>query len=495
MRDAARAPEKSASLTAHVSWLMLAKTLGYIFNIALPLVLVRQLDQVEFGLYKQVFLVATTAAAVLPLGFTMSAYYYLPREPERARQVIFNIQLFNGAVGLLALLALSIYPGVLQVVGGRGLSAYGPLIGGMIFLWMWGSVLEVAPVAVGEVKLAARFIVAVQFSRTALFLAAAVLGRGVTPLLWAGIVQGLVQDTLLAWYLQRRFPGFWTGFDKGMLRRQVWYALPLGMSTLLYNMQTDLHNYVVSNRFGPALFARYAVGGLQLPLMGLLQEATAAVLIPQLGKLQQRGEHREVIQLQARAMRKLAMVYLAVAALLLVVGREFLVFLFTEQYRASWPVFAVHLLILPLSILPQDPLFRAYSSERFWVIRYRLVVLAFLSVALWAGISWWGLTGAMLAVVASFTLDRALNARHFAKLLGVQRKDVVLLKDVGKLAMAAGGAALAAAAARALLLPAAPLAILLVCGVVFAAVYGALALALRVPTREEWALVRSKFRV
>src|ERR1022692_4081486 len=67
------APAKGASLTAHVSWLMFAKTMAFAFNLALPMLLVRRLDQAQFGVYKQLFLIIGTSVTVLPLGFAMSA--------------------------------------------------------------------------------------------------------------------------------------------------------------------------------------------------------------------------------------------------------------------------------------------------------------------------------------------------------------------------------------------------------------------------------------
>ena len=74
------------SLTAQAFWLLVAKTLGFMFAFALPVLLTRTLSQNEYGLFKQLFLVTTTAVALLPLGFGMSAFYYLPRESNPARR-------------------------------------------------------------------------------------------------------------------------------------------------------------------------------------------------------------------------------------------------------------------------------------------------------------------------------------------------------------------------------------------------------------------------
>jgi O-antigen/teichoic acid export membrane protein len=88
--DARPAP----SLTSQAVWLMMAKTVSFAFAIALPLLLVRRLSQQELGLYKQAFFVVTTAMNLLPLGFAMSAFYFLPRERTRQPAVVANILAF-----------------------------------------------------------------------------------------------------------------------------------------------------------------------------------------------------------------------------------------------------------------------------------------------------------------------------------------------------------------------------------------------------------------
>src|SRR5215475_1219689 len=85
-----------ASLTARAAWFMAARTLAFAFSFGLPLLLVRRLDQHQFGLYKQIFLLAMTAINILPLGVEMSAFYFLPRAQNREEKgaVVANILLF-----------------------------------------------------------------------------------------------------------------------------------------------------------------------------------------------------------------------------------------------------------------------------------------------------------------------------------------------------------------------------------------------------------------
>src|SRR5688572_15457073 len=141
---------------------MFAKGTAYVLGFALPLLLVRRLSQYEFGLYKQVFLIVSTALTVLPLGFGLSAYYFLPREPdERRSSVVFNVLCFNLLIGGLAFVLLLVRPSLLgSLFGSEELIAYAPLAGLVILLWMTAMFLEIAAIAGHEAKLATVFIIA-----------------------------------------------------------------------------------------------------------------------------------------------------------------------------------------------------------------------------------------------------------------------------------------------------------------------------------------------
>ena len=488
-----QAQPKSGSLTVHVSWLMLAKTIAFVFNLALPLLLVRRLDQAQFGIYKQLFLVIGTAVVVLPLGFAMSAYYFLPREPYRQQETVLNILIYHSVIGCLACGAFLLWPVLLPIIFHQpGLTGYARLIGVVILLWIVSQALEILPIAHGEMKMASALIVGVQLTRTAIYLAAVILFGSVRALIWAAVVQGVMQVGVLWWYLRSRFGAFWRHLDWSLMRSQLSYSVPLGLAGILYTVQTDLHSYFVSNRLGAVAYAIYGVGTVQLPLMTMLQEATNAVVIPRVSALQQSNDKREIIQLMARAMRKLAAIYFPAYALLVVVAPEFIGFLFTKRYLASVPVFVINLSLLLLAILLQDPLFRAYVEQRFFLIRLRVVICVLLAAGLWLGTSHFGLVGAISAVVLVTVIEKVVMAIRFGRILGVGKKDVVLLKDMLKLALCALASSAVAAGVRWGLRDNKPLVILLACGAVFALTYIAAVWLAAVLTPEEKNLVERK---
>ena len=487
------ATAKGGSLTSRVFWLVFAKTLAFIFSFALPLLLVRRLSQTDYGLFKQAFLIASTASGILPLGFSTSAFYYLPRERERRGAIIFNILLFNCAVGGLACGVFLFYPALLEAIfNSPALVEYAPLIGLLVLLWIVSYLLEIVSIANSESRLSAIVIIGAQLSKTALMLGAAIAFASLRALLYAALIQSALQTVLMLYYLRARFGRFWREFDLSLMRAQLSYGLPLGLAALLAITLTDAHNYFVSYRFGPAAFALYSVGCFSLPLVGILIESIGSVMITRVSQLQKEMRTREIVLLTSRAMRKLAVVYFPLYAFLLVVGREFMIFLFTEQYAGSWPIFMINLTTLPFLILLVDPIMRSYAEHRFFFLKTRAVMVLILLVALWFGTGYLGLIGAITVVVAINLLNRLVETFKAWKIINVRWRDITLLKDVGKIAVASIAAGALAAAARLFVLGARPFVVLTVCGAVFACAYLACVWLLKVPTTEEREAVRSK---
>lgn len=484
-----------SSLTARAVWLMFAKTMAFGFSLALPLLLVRRLDIAQFGLYKQAFQVISTAIVILPLSFGMSAYYFLPREDDPARRggVVLHALLFNLTIGGAAFLLLLIRPQILaQMFGNPELIRLAPLVGAVIALWIFSAFLEMVTVANEEQRLTPLFVISAQFTKTALLVAAAAALANVGALLWAALIQGLVQSAVLLFYLRSRFPGFWRRFDTGLFRAQLTYALPFGLLGILWTMQTDLHTYFVSRRFGAAQFAVYAIACFDIPLITILAESVNSVMIPRVSFLQSRDDRREIVRLVASVMRKLAAVYLPLFVFLLVMAAAFIQTLFTDKFLASVPIFRVNLALLPLAVITLDAIVRAHKELGRFLLVVRIILLAALIGALWYGVKHFDLYGMIWIVVGFTAIERLIVAARCGSVLGVGWRDLPLLADVGKIAIAAAVGGVAAYGVRTVLVGQKPIVVLAAGAVGFGLAYLAGLLVLRVPNEYEWEMVRNK---
>ena len=147
--------KKTQSLKEQSAWLLAAKVIGFALSFVLPLLIVRALSQEDVGHYREAFQVITNAVIILPLGFSMSAYYFLAREEERRSAAVFNILIFNFVVGGLAALTLFLFPGLIgDFFKAPELTESGPLIGVLIWISIFAAFLETVAIANSEARMA-----------------------------------------------------------------------------------------------------------------------------------------------------------------------------------------------------------------------------------------------------------------------------------------------------------------------------------------------------
>jgi len=472
-------------------WIAAAKITAFAVNIALPLVIVRSLDQRDFGLYKQTFLIVGTMVTTLPLNFAMSALYFFGHEPERRHEYAFNIAVFYGVVAVAAASVLWGFPRLIDwMSGGDGLYPLAPEVSLVVLLWVFSSFLETLMIADGDYRSAGAFLALAPIARSLLLIGAVLFSATLEALLLAAIAYGVLQGAWALVYLRRRFPSFWQSFRWQALRDQTAYILPLSIVGLLWTVMTDLHNYWVSIRFGPTAFAVYSVGCFQLPLVAILAESVAGVVIPQLSALQRRGEHREVVRATMEILRSLAIVYFALYFFLLACGPLFLEVLFTKAYAASWPIFAVNLTMLPVSVVLLDPIVRAYPRYRFFLLGIRVAFIALLIALLWIGTARFGPIGAIVAMVIAMTGERLVLIAKITADFGLAPEDKRQLRDTLTIAGAAAFAGVVTLAAESALRAELPLARLALCALVFGIVYLFVIASLGIIREEDRARVR-----
>jgi len=478
------------------AWLTTANSIAFGLSFIAPLLLVRTLSQTEFGVYKQVFQILMSTISLLNLQVASTAYYFMPRAPEKKLQVMINVLAFYGAIGALTGALFIFYPEWSLLVFESGdLPAYMPLLGVTILLWLVSSNLEVIPLALGDVRASSVFIVISQLTKSALTVGAALAFHSVRAMIWAAAIQGMLQILFMFVYIRRRFgqrsERIRGAFDLALFKAQIGNALPYGLGSFAQTAQGDLHNFMVSRYFPPAGFAVYSAGLFQLPLLGLLTTSFSSALIPEVSKLAAAGDQRAIIPIWLNAARKLALVVVPICALMFVLRYEIITLLFTSAYSEAAPLFGIYLFsaLLPMT-LTGSPI-RAHEEFKFFRFKLHLALLPVTFGALYVGIHAAGLIGAVSALVGLQTLEAAIVVTAVGRRLGFVANDLRHLTPALKTALAAGAAALAAYAVKLPLAQAHTLVKLVLCGAVFGAVYIFAAYALGAVTGAEKTEIRA----
>jgi len=464
------------SFIERAAWLTGANLLAFALSFLTPLVIVRVFDRAEFGTYKQLFQILTTFMTALYLQVPMSAYYFMPREPNKRLQVAMNIILFYLVTGGLTALVFAAHPTwITYVFHNPALAEHIPLLGVALMLWLIAANVEVFPLALGDVRTASRFIVLAQISKSLIMISAAVMFGSLRAVLWGSIIQGVIQCAFMLGYIHIRVGSLKVRpaqlFDWSLLRKQLTNSLPYGGGATAQSLQIDLHNYFVSHYFSAASFAVYANGCFQVPLVSLLQSSFRDALTPEVARLEASGDYRAIIQAWLNAMRRLSFVILPACALLFVVRRELIVTLFTEAYADSAPIFSIYLVVLLTQVALTSSVMRSISDFRYFRLKFNLVQIPIACVALYAGIKLGGLVGAIAATACLSVFDVAVCVTAICRKLGVKRKDLKQLAPVANAAPAIVVAMIASSAVRTLIAPANSIIILGACAMVFAFIY------------------------
>lgn len=431
-------PPENLSLGSQSALILAAKLFGFGLSFVLPLLIVRYLTLDEVGIYRQIFLVINNAVAVLPLGMGMSAYYFLSREDHLRRPTVLNILIFLFLMGGIAFASLFLFPGVLdRVFHHRELTDLAPLAGIVIWLWIVGSFLEIVALANREVWLATVFIIFAQFSKAVLMLAAVFSFASAEGFLYAALLQGIIQVSVLFYYLRSRFSGFLFSFDHRFFIRHLAYALPFGFAGILFTFQTDLHNYFVGYKFSPAEYAIYAYGCFQLPLIGLMTESVTSVMIPRISGLQLENNKREIFRITGRAMEKMSLVFFPLYAFLLVTADTFVITLFSREYAASIPIFVINITLIPFMVWINDPTVRAFPELGRFLLILRCIFFGALVATLFYGIQHFDLAGMITIVVVIALLEKTILTTAVLRKLEVGRSDLDVLKRPAKTAISA----------------------------------------------------------
>ena len=272
-------------------------------------------------------------------------------------------------------------------------------------------------------------------------------------------------------YLYQRFGAFWKHFDLHFFKEQLAYALPLGAYGIIWVIRKDLDNYFVSYMYSPAEYAIYAIGWLEVPLISLFLESMLSVMVVRISALHQEGRIEDIRNVLAQAINRLATVQFPIYAILLVAGRDLIVFFYTKRYEASAPIFYITITLIVLNVFIYDPVVRAYIELRKFILVVRILVLVALFIVLAPVIHHFGMIGAAVTAVLGDLTERLIVGSKVCRTIGATGHDFRLLSGVVRVAVVATVAALAASGVRHLAMSQLLFFRLALTGISFAVVY------------------------
>ena len=117
------------------------------------------------------------------------------------------------------------------------------------------------------------------------------------------------------------------------------------------------------------MYAIYANGAVEIPLIHILTGSAMAVLMPEFVRVLQQGESLRVIHLWHKSIKHLGLIFLPSMVFLYAFSDQVISILFSAKYLASVPVFRVYLFTLPVRVTIFSSLLLALGRPKS-VLRY-----------------------------------------------------------------------------------------------------------------------------
>jgi O-antigen/teichoic acid export membrane protein len=467
-------PTGPSSLLGAALRLTAGRALAFGAAFLVPVVLARVLAQAEFGAYKQLFLLYSTIYYTAQLGAATSLFYFVPRTPARAARYAGNALAVLGAAGAVAALALVAgRERVVWLFGGSALGGELPELGAYLALTLVAAPLEIVLIARGRIAGASASYALSDLARAGCLVLPAAAGGGVAAVMGGAVLFAVARAAVALIWLRREL-GAPLATDRTLLGEQLGYALPFGLAVLIATLQAHAHQLFVSHAFDAATFAIYAVGCLQIPLVDFLATPTGDVMMVRMSEALAARRRDLAVATWHEAVAHLALFLFPLAALLIVAAEALIPWLFTDAYRASVPIFRLWTCGVFVAPFLVEGVLRVFAATRTLVLLSTAQLLLVVTL-IQPAIGRFGLAGAVLVSLLATAMAKALALAFAARHLGAGARLLPWRRLMGT--GAATGVAAAATIAVQATAGLADLPALLLDGLVFGAVYGALVLA------------------
>jgi O-antigen/teichoic acid export membrane protein len=384
------------NLSRQAALLSMADFFRFFLKTIIGIALARLLSPQDLGSYRQLFLIYSTLAGVLLLGFPQSMQYFLPKARDHKERIRLITRTLNVVSMLGILCALLIYLGrnmIARMFNNPALAEVLPLYSLYpIFLFVTQIYTSIM-LGLKEPGKSAKFLIFAIICDLVLVLGVAIWSRDLSHIVWAVVISAALQWLYALWCL-RGLHNTWALSNFDGFKEQLGYTIPLGLSLLVGILSMQLDKLMISGFFSPEQFAVFSLGAMELPLIGILINSVNAILLPNLSAMDKKG----MSEVYSASVRKNAIIVFPLAVVFFIFAREFITFIYGGIYLESALYFRIYLLLLPLRVATYGIIFQACGRTR--LVMYDAIIMLVLNTVLnYVMIRAYGMQGAAWATV------------------------------------------------------------------------------------------------
>ncbi|HHV72571.1 MAG TPA: polysaccharide biosynthesis protein [Clostridia bacterium] len=389
------------------------------------MLLSRYLSLEDYGTYRQVLLIYNLLFPILTTGISNSVNYYLP-QLAKEKQKTFLCQTY------FILMVLGFAFSALLFWGADLISLYfnNPALKGCLQIFSLVPLLTMSTsfyqnyfICLGKAFLSSFLSIGTALLRLGFILFSVFKLGTLTSIFQFLAIYSALEFGIITYFLYREAEGIKLDYKRWSFKKQLKFAFPISLSSVVGTLTKQVDKIIISSSFSTSMYAVYANGAVEIPLIHILTGSAMAVLMPEFVRLLQQGEKKKLVASWHNSINQLGLILLPCMVFLYAFSNEAMSILFSNKYLASVPVFRVYLFTLPMRVTIFGSVLLALGRPKS-ILKYSLYTLVanlFLSLLL---VKKLGFLGPAWATVAVIYLMDFFQLREIARQLGLGFRQV-----------------------------------------------------------------------
>jgi len=223
-----------------------------------------------------------------------------------------------------------------------------------------------------------------------------------------------IKVMFLFYMLNKHVKGSWEGLNIRLTLDICKFSFPLILSTITLIFARRIDGFIISSFSDPITMAIYSRGALEIPLGGIIIYNIANLLMPKFTEIYKNKNYSVIIETLNKEIKRITILIFPVFFTFLLIGKDFIIFLYTKEYIKSVPVFLIYLFILPVQIYCFDTVLQAMNktAKVFHISIISAVSNVIISIALFFLI---GISGPAIGTVLSLLITNFLCLYYINK--------------------------------------------------------------------------------
>ncbi|AUX21716.1 oligosaccharyl transferase [Sorangium cellulosum] len=444
-KEAPRSDEaQGASLADRIGMIVGGQFVNTLIILVQGVVVVRLLGKAEYGVLAFVTMLFMTGRDLALLYLPESLLYFTPKvtRPELKGLVRQSLLLLLGlgALAALAFCAFALVPSVF-LDGREGITTPLLLIALMSLFAFPASLFGPLFIATNNHRKSAGVALLVTATNAAGAIVPAALGCSISWIVAAQCAAQALRLGLSYRLYARLFQDVAAAPFPGGVRAQLAYALPLSGTRFAGLFNQKLDKFVIGLFFSAGLYAEFAVGSQELPLVSVLAYSVASTMLPDLVARVEGGRARgegaaAAIELWHSGIRKTTLIMLPIAAFVLLFAEPLMRTIYGDAYAGAAVPFRIYSALLPLRVTAYGIMLMALGQPSA-ILRIQVVAMGVNTAANLVLLPTIGMVGAPLAAVLTQLFAMGLTVTRIAHLSGVGLRGVFPWRHYGRVAATA----------------------------------------------------------